>query len=117
MPQALEVIAAWGFAFKTVAFTWAKSNAAGRFPIGCGYWTRSNPEMCLFATRGRRKRIARDVRQLLSRKRPRSPFSRALAAKRFRAARRELETSSWDGSQFGDLSSHLFSTPPHTNLK
>ena len=65
LPQALEVIDAWGFTFKTVAFTWAKSNAAGRFPIGCGYWTRSNPEMCLFATRGRPKRIARDVRQLV----------------------------------------------------
>ena len=30
-----------------------------------GYWTRANPEQCLLATRGRPKRIARDVRRLV----------------------------------------------------
>src|SRR6516225_9238744 len=27
LPQALEVIKAWGFTYKTVGFTWAKTNA------------------------------------------------------------------------------------------
>jgi N6-adenosine-specific RNA methylase IME4 len=65
LPEALEVIAAWGFTYKTVAFTWVKTSGAGGYPIGCGYWTRANPETCLLATRGRPKRVARDVRQLI----------------------------------------------------
>lgn len=38
LPEALEVIKAWGFAFKTTAFTWVKpcKTKAG-FRIGCGY--------------------------------------------------------------------------------
>jgi hypothetical protein len=35
------------------------------FPIGCGYWTRANPEQCLLATRGRPQRLLRSVRQLI----------------------------------------------------
>jgi N6-adenosine-specific RNA methylase IME4 len=66
LPQALEVISAWGFVYKTVAFTWVKTTMDGSgFPIGCGYWTRANPEMCLLATRGRPQRLSRSVRQLL----------------------------------------------------
>jgi N6-adenosine-specific RNA methylase IME4 len=65
LPQALKVIEAWGFAYKTVAFTWVKASASGGYPIGCGYWTRANPEMCLLATRGHPKRLARNVPQLL----------------------------------------------------
>ena len=44
LPQALEVIASWGFVYKTVAFTWVKTTKDGAgFPIGCGYWTRPTP--------------------------------------------------------------------------
>jgi N6-adenosine-specific RNA methylase IME4 len=31
--------------------------------VGLGYWTRSNSEVCLLATRGKPKRINADVRQ------------------------------------------------------
>ena len=66
LPQALEVIDAWGFTFKTVAFTWVKQTKDRKgFPIGTGYWTRANPEMCLFATRGKPKRLDRGVRQVI----------------------------------------------------
>lgn len=65
LPQSLDVIQAWGFEFKTVAFTWAKINVSGKDPIGGGYWTRANPEMCLLATRGKPKRLNADVRQLI----------------------------------------------------
>ena len=30
-----------------------------------GYWTRSNPEMCLLATRGKPKRLNKSTRQLV----------------------------------------------------
>jgi N6-adenosine-specific RNA methylase IME4 len=66
LPSALELITAWGFTFKTVGFTWVKTNAKSEgYFTGMGYWTRSNPEMCLLATRGRPVRVARNVPQLV----------------------------------------------------
>lgn len=66
LPQALEVMAAWGFAYKTIAFTWCKVNEkSGAFPMGTGYWTRANPEQVLLGTRGRPRRLAKDVARLV----------------------------------------------------
>lgn len=78
IPQALEVGAAWGFQFKTIAFYWAKlrretsrrgedmdAPAHKLFPMGTGYWTRANPEPCLLFTRGQPKRLSAGVRKLL----------------------------------------------------
>lgn len=66
LPQALEVMQAWSFTFKSVAFTWAKRSKTDRFwHIGCGYWSRQNTEQVLLGTRGKPKRLARDVRQLV----------------------------------------------------
>jgi N6-adenosine-specific RNA methylase IME4 len=66
LQKAFEVIEGWGFTYKTVAFTWVKTNkkSPGYF-TGLGYWTRSNPEMCLLATKGKPKRMASDVQQLV----------------------------------------------------
>ena len=73
----LEVMDAWGFTYKTVGFTWAKLQASmamvpcetpwseRSFFTGMGYWSRSNPEMCLLGTRGSPKRVNRDVPQLI----------------------------------------------------
>lgn len=72
--KARELIEAWGFTYKTIGFTWAKLNrgwcaeesfGADNFFTGMGYWTRSNPEQCLLATRGHPKRLHKDVRQLI----------------------------------------------------
>ena len=58
LPKALEVISAWGFEYKGEGFTWMKTNKRnGKLVVGLGYWTRSNAEVCLLATRGRPKRI------------------------------------------------------------
>lgn len=66
LPAGLEVMAAWGFTFKTVAFTWVKRTARGAaFHIGTGFWTRANAETCILGTRGAPKRLERDVRQLI----------------------------------------------------
>ena len=66
LDKAFEVIKAWGFKFKTVAFTWAKTNKTKPgFFTGLGYWTRGNPEMCLLATKGRPKRKSKSVNQLI----------------------------------------------------
>jgi N6-adenosine-specific RNA methylase IME4 len=73
LPKALELIQAWGFEYKTVAFYWAKTNKRADlsalsetdFFCGLGYWTRANIEQCLLATRGKPPRLAKDVRRLI----------------------------------------------------
>ena len=66
LDKAFEVIKAWGFTYKTVAFTWAKLNKTKpSFFTGLGYWTRGNPEMCLLATKGRPKRKSKSINQLI----------------------------------------------------
>jgi N6-adenosine-specific RNA methylase IME4 len=73
LPQALQLIDAWGFRFKTVGFYWAKINKSAdpecfsesAFFTGLGYWTRANVEQCLLATRGAPARMAKDVKRLI----------------------------------------------------
>ena len=67
LKEGLELMAAWGFEYKTVAFTWAKRTKTdtGWF-FGLGYWTRANPEMCLMGTVGKPARLSRGVRQLIT---------------------------------------------------
>jgi len=66
LDKAFKVIEAWGFKYKTVGFTWAKTNKKSMgFFTGLGYWTRGNPEMCLLATKGKPKRISKSVPQLV----------------------------------------------------
>lgn len=72
--DAFAVIEAWGFTYKTIGFTWAKTRDSkakvsdpASFVMGNGYWTRANPEPCLLATRGSpsRRPEATDIPQLL----------------------------------------------------
>jgi N6-adenosine-specific RNA methylase IME4 len=69
LPEALEVIEAWGFRYKTCAFAWLKADPYRLFALeedvrmGLGYWTRANSEACLLATRGKPKRRDNTVRQ------------------------------------------------------
>jgi len=51
---ALDVMDAWGFRYKTLAWEWFKTNLAGdKFVIGLGNYTRSNCEPCLLGFRGK----------------------------------------------------------------
>lgn len=66
LPEALRVIRAWGFQYKTVAFIWLKQNRkAQTWFFGLGYWTRSNAEVCLLATRGRPRRQDKGIHQFI----------------------------------------------------
>jgi N6-adenosine-specific RNA methylase IME4 len=73
LPGALEVLSAWGFTFKTVAFVWVKTtkNATAitldgdGLHWGMGYWTRANTEVCLFAVKGAPERLGKDVHQVI----------------------------------------------------
>jgi len=69
LESAFDLIAAWGFRYKTCAFLWAKvrQQQTEMFEpfVGLGYWTRANSEPCLLATRGNPKRMNKDVQQLI----------------------------------------------------
>ena len=67
LPQAFEVMKAWGYKYKTCWATWVKTNAAGNKPFfGVGYYTRSNAELCLLGVKGRiasfKKLVENEVR-------------------------------------------------------
>jgi N6-adenosine-specific RNA methylase IME4 len=66
LPGALEVLKAWGFEYKTAAFVWIKqTKSANGIHTGMGYWTRSNAELCLLATKGSPLRLNADVHQVV----------------------------------------------------
>lgn len=65
IPQALDVMASWGFKYKTVGFYYVKVGRALQPDMLMGYWTRANPEMCLLGTRGHPKRKGKDVARLI----------------------------------------------------
>lgn len=61
-----DLIAKWGFEYKTVAFTWVKKNKkSDSWFWGMGMWTRANAELCLLATKGKPKRISASVHSVV----------------------------------------------------
>jgi len=72
LKEVFKVIEAWGFEYKTIAFQWVKLNPKSLTPFyGLGRWTRGNTEPCLLATKGKPKRIAKNVFQLIQKPRRR----------------------------------------------
>lgn len=65
LPEALELGAAWGFNYKTIAFNWVKSREGYSPWPSLGYWTRKGAEMCLLFTKGSPKRLSKDVEQVV----------------------------------------------------
>lgn len=53
LPEGLKLMASWGFTFKTVAFTWVKTNKDGSIFMGMGRHTRGNAEIVLLGTKGK----------------------------------------------------------------
>ena len=68
LPLALATIEAWGFQYKTCAFTWIKHNKKTPSLFwGMGYYTRSNAEICLLATKGKPlKRLSHKVHSVIT---------------------------------------------------
>ncbi len=66
MKEAFEVLDAWGFEYKTVAFVWVKQNRKSDSLFwGMGYWTRANAELWILATKGHPKRANTGVHQVI----------------------------------------------------
>lgn len=65
--EALAVVSAWGFTLKTMkGFTWSKLTKHGKRHFGMGNYTRANSEDCLFAIKGKPKRLSAAVSQLIT---------------------------------------------------
>jgi len=66
LQEALDVVVAWGFKYKTVAFTWIKLNPkAGTIFKGIGRWVQGNAELVLLATKGKPHRINKSISQVV----------------------------------------------------
>ena len=77
LPQALEVIKAWGFKYSGMGFTWIKLKRShptdwrgecfgvNDLHVGMGYTTRKNAEFCLLGRRGSPRRLRADVREVI----------------------------------------------------
>lgn len=72
LKEGLEVIEAWGFKFRTIAFCWIKTNKNNGKPFfGIGHWTASNCELCLGALlpNGKLNRKSKSISQVVLSKR------------------------------------------------
>lgn len=79
--EALPVFEAWGFQYKTCAFTWVKTDANGGTYMGLGNYTRGNAELCLLGRRGKGiRRQSAAIKQVIMA--PRLDHSRKPAAAR-----------------------------------
>lgn len=78
LPDALQVMRAWGFKYKTIAFIWQKLEKSGKQVCFMGQWTMKNCELVLFGTQGKMTKYlkSRKVRQLQPAIRDRQKHSR-----------------------------------------
>ena len=75
LPQAVELMAAWGFSYSSCAFLWVKLRRGFRTDLssiqpsdvamGLGYTTRKASEPCLLGRRGSPRRLRNDVRDVI----------------------------------------------------
>ncbi len=92
LPQALEVLEAWGFTFKTAGH-WAKRTRHGKQAFGTGYILRCAGEPFLIGTRGQPK-TARNIRSVIEgpiREHSRKPDEAFTAAENLIPAARRVE--------------------------
>jgi site-specific DNA-methyltransferase (adenine-specific) len=62
LPLAFETIKAWGFTYKTLGFSWIKTNKNNGGPFfGIGSYTKSNCEVCLIGVKGRLIKVSNKV--------------------------------------------------------
>ena len=66
LQEALNLIKAWGFVYKTLGFSWIKTNKIDGKPFfGIGYYTKSNCEVCLIAVKGKPIKISNSISSVL----------------------------------------------------
>lgn len=95
LPEALVVMRAWGFDYKSDLLTWIKTTSTGKPAFGTGYTTRKNTEMMIYGTRRSGLKVFdRSVRQslfALRREHSRKPDEASEALERLFGPVRRLE--------------------------
>lgn len=66
IPETLRMVEAWDWEYRTVAFTWVKTNKDRvGMALKMGYWTRANAEQVWLFARGKPQRRSKGVLQAL----------------------------------------------------
>lgn len=66
LKDALQVMEAWGFEYKTIGINWIKTNKNnGKIFFGIGYYFKSNSEVCLLGIKGKMKPITNSESSIL----------------------------------------------------
>jgi len=67
LDSALELMKAWGFKYRTVAFVWVKmkNNMSEPRGDGIGFYTNNNAEIVLLGRKGKYWREEKNVRQII----------------------------------------------------
>ena len=66
LQEGLDVIKAWGFTYKTLGFSWIKTNKNNGKPFfGIGYYTKSNCEVCLIGVKGKPIKVSNSVSSVI----------------------------------------------------
>ena len=52
LDEAIQILKAWGFQYKTIAFNWIKTTSKGNYCKNVAPWTMKSSEICLLGTRG-----------------------------------------------------------------
>lgn len=62
----IELFDYWGLRYRTVGFTWVKTNPINGKPFfGVGYYAKSNAEVCLLGIKGRLKPVSNKVSSII----------------------------------------------------
>jgi N6-adenosine-specific RNA methylase IME4 len=62
LEEQIKLFKHWGFAYKTLGFSWIKTNPINAKPFfGVGYYTKSNAEVCLLGIKGKMKPVSNSV--------------------------------------------------------
>lgn len=62
LDKQIKVIEAWGFTYRTLGFSWIKTNKKNSQPFfGVGYYAKSNCEVCLLGVKGKMKPVSNKV--------------------------------------------------------
>jgi N6-adenosine-specific RNA methylase IME4 len=66
LQEGLDLIKAWGFTYKTLGFSWLKTNKRNGEPFfGIGYYTKSNCEICLIGVKGKPIKVSNSVSSVI----------------------------------------------------
>ena len=63
--EGLDTMKAWGFKYKTCAFTWVKKTKTGKNHFGMGHYTRGNAELCLLGIKGKLPILNHSISQIV----------------------------------------------------